>query len=252
MTDPRYAHLCDTPKPLLPLGDGHTIAQMWIADFAKLSDAGPLVVVSNGAHSPQYRRVFGDNARVRLIDDGALSNETRLGAVADLALAVEACGEAEYVVAVAGDTLLEQGGDVAGLFAQFVADESIDCLTVGYPMKDPAKDCRSRGLLQLGPGGRVVRFAEKPDVPLPGALASAPLYFFRRRALVHVGAFLAQARREALPLARFDAPGFLLAYMVGLPELHVRCVEIGSRIDIGSLEDYVEALQAMAARKTEQ
>ena len=248
--DSRYQHLCDTPKPLLPLGEeGDTIAALWVREFAALSPDGPVVVVSNAAHAPQYRAVFGGHARVRLLDDGALSNETRLGAVADLALAAAACGECEVVVAVAGDTLLEQGADVAGLLRQFVAAPELDCLTVGYPMKNPARDCRSRGLLQLGPAGRVICFAEKPELPLPDALASAPLYLFRPRALAHMHAFLDQARERGAPLAHYDAPGFLLAHLVAQPDMHVRCVQIASRIDIGSLDDYIEALQAMADRK---
>lgn len=71
----------------------------------------------------------------------------------------------------------------------------------------------------------------------------------------------------ALKIAEYDAPGFFLAHLVQQPDLVVRCVEIPGRIDIGrqerekdkkketllttfllSLEDYVEALEAVEKR----
>lgn len=141
-----------------------------------------------------------------------MSNETRLGAVADLAFALERCGVADFdvVVAVAGDTLFEKSVDVKASFGEcfcfpsYRIEQSLvrgflesdeDALTLGYPMSDPATQCRSRGVLQLGPDGRrVVAFAEKPPEPLPASLASAPLYIYRRSVLPRLTAYLAAKR----------------------------------------------------------
>ncbi len=75
------------------------------------------------------------------------------------------------------------------LLREFVASND-DALTLGYVMSDPATQCRSRGVLQMDAEGRVVRFAEKPNEPLPNSLASAPLYIYRKTVLPHLNAYL--------------------------------------------------------------
>lgn len=89
-----------------------TIAELWAAEFEAMSKE-EVLIVSNAAHAAQYRRVFAGRSRVRVLDDGALANETRLGAVADLDFALRACARSpDVVVVVAGDTLFERSVDV--------------------------------------------------------------------------------------------------------------------------------------------
>jgi NDP-sugar pyrophosphorylase family protein len=61
-----FGHLIDTPKPLLPLGGHGTIAELWAKDFASISRHS-VVVVSNGAHAEQYKTVFANDPRVKVI-----------------------------------------------------------------------------------------------------------------------------------------------------------------------------------------
>ncbi len=81
--------------------------------------------MSNAAHFPLYRSLFSSSSSssvssssvssrgVRVLDDGALDNERRLGAVADLREAVRhARREPDVLVAVAGDTLFEKSVSV--------------------------------------------------------------------------------------------------------------------------------------------
>ena len=96
--------------------------------------------------------------------------------------------------------------------------------------------------------GRVAQFVEKPAVPPANCLASAPLYVFRRRAAREMAAMLAEHRQKASPIAAYDAPGLLVARWVE-KGMKVRCAEIPSRIDIGTLQDYLEAMEVMAKRR---
>jgi NDP-sugar pyrophosphorylase family protein len=112
---------------------------------------------------------------VIIYNDGALSNDTRLGAVADIEIAIGLV-DADYYVVVAGDTLLSQSVDVKALLNTFVQANDCDALTVGYRMRQPHIECKSRGLLVRGDDGTVIRFVEKPHTPPPEpVLASAPL-----------------------------------------------------------------------------
>ena len=242
-----YAHLVDVPKPLLPLGAHGTIAQRWAADLKPLS-SNSVVLVTNATHCALYEKTFAGNKSVRIINDRATGNETRLGAVSDLLLSSRQA-PAEYYIAVAGDTLLEEEvhTSLPELLRQLQEDSSCDCITVGYPMTDPAVQCSSRGLLILD-GDRVVHFAEKPAVPpKEPCLASAPLYLMRASCMRAAEEFVAAKKASGDSLASYDAPGFLMAHLVARG-MRIRCVRTETRIDIGTLDDYKEALLALAQR----
>lgn len=239
-----FLHLVDVPKPLLPLG-GSSIAERWLDIFASITDL-PCIVITNALYYNTYVKEFGQRRNAPLIhNDGAISNDTRLGAVADIELALGLV-DADIYCVVAGDTLLADSVDVKALLDDFLrVQEGADALTVGYKMRHPEVECRLRGLLCTSQDGFVTRFVEKPRVPPAEAvLASAPLYFFRSSACKALREFLAQNRAEKAPISSYDAPGFLMAHLVR-SGARIRCWEIPARIDIGSLEDYIHALDSL-------
>lgn len=243
-SDIDFRHLSNVPKPLLPLGKNttRTLAGQWAADLLRCG--GPVVVATNAAHESLYRQAL-TTLPVGIIANDATDNASRRGAVADLAAAVAHLGPAKVYVVVAGDTLLEDHvrAQLPAMVERFQASNDA-CHTLGYPMADPAVECRSRGLLVLGPDDRVVRFDEKPAVPPPEpCLASAPLYLMDERCIQEMGRFLASAYERNAPVDSFDAPGFLVKHLVevGLP---VRGIQIRQAMDIGTLEDYKTVLQS--------
>lgn len=242
-----FLHLLDVPKPLLPLG-GSSIAERWLDIFSSFTTHVP-IVVSNALYHEQYVRTFSTRQpRAPLIhNDGASTNDTRLGAVADIEIAINLVDADVYCV-VAGDTLLANSVDVAALLKAFPADA--DALTVGYRMRNPAVECRSRGLLCVGDDGYVTRFVEKPAVPpAEPVLASAPLYFLRRSACKMLREFLQENRARKAPIATYDAPGYFMAHLCKAGA-RIKLEEIPARIDIGSLEDYIQALEQLRCTGT--
>lgn len=260
-TSGTFEHLVNVPKPLLPLGSS-TIVEQWVDDFwTCVGPRGGIVcVATNAAHAEQYEKVLmvrqeehaggGGGRRVRLTVNGAMKNEEREGAVADLMTAVDlllplGSQPPRAFLVVAGDTLLppQVHSDLPLLLNRFLSSSDA-CHTVGYPMDDPVRQCSSRGLLVLDPhDDRVLRFDEKPPVPpAEPCLASAPLYIMDSRAIQQMRLFLKQKRDAGAPLESYDAPGFFMKHLVdvGLP---VRCLRVDSRIDIGTLEDYKDALK---------
>jgi dTDP-glucose pyrophosphorylase len=183
---------------------------------------------------------------VELLNDGATGNDNRKGACADLLEAMNH-QEADYYVVVAGDTLLEDVALETVLEAFKGSAEA--CLTYGYPMSDPKVQCKSRGLLVLE-GNKVIDFLEKPEVPpTEPCLASAPLYLFKKGIKTHLETFLREKQAAQAELASYDAPGFLMAYLVAQKEVELCCIEVPGRIDIGTLADYEEALEHFANKK---
>jgi len=94
-------------------------------------------------------------------------------------------GEPEVVLVLAGDHVYKMDYQ---LMLSFHAAEQAD-VTVGVIRTARAKARRRFGVLEVSPGGRVVRFEEKPDepAPIPGdpwqCHASMGIYAFRPRVL---------------------------------------------------------------------
>ena len=80
----------------------------------------------------------------------------------------------------------------------------------------------------------VVRMHEKPAAP-PSTLACPPLYFFLPAVWEELAAYLAD------PQHNHDAPGWFIEHLCH--HARVRALEpaSGSRIDIGSIDDYQRA-----------
>ena len=79
------------PKPLLKIGDNTILGRM-LDDIDTIPEVDEHVIVTNH----KFARIFEDWAKethyqkpIRIVDDGTETNETRLGAVKDLLLAID-------------------------------------------------------------------------------------------------------------------------------------------------------------------
>ena len=80
------------PKPLLPVG-GKPILDWLISDMDSSGDIDEYTVVSNHKFIEHFNSwAEKSEYNIKVVDDGTLSNETRLGAVNDIVLAVDTCG----------------------------------------------------------------------------------------------------------------------------------------------------------------
>ena len=81
------------PKPLLKIGE-KSILDWLVDDLVDTTDIDEFVVISNHKFAQHFENWKNEKVRVRpyeitVIDDGTSTNETRLGAVKDIQLAVE-------------------------------------------------------------------------------------------------------------------------------------------------------------------
>ena len=98
-----YPLTLNQPKPLLPVAGKYIID--WLVD-----DVSPFVdefiVISNHKFAEQFRNwAAGKEQTITVLDDGTESNETRLGAVKDIKLAVQEVEDDCLVMA--GDNVLD-------------------------------------------------------------------------------------------------------------------------------------------------
>ena len=97
------------PKPLLKVGQRNILERM-LDDLDKLPEIDSHVIVTNHKFAPifeEWVKTTNYSKPVTIIDDGTSSNETRLGAVRDLLLAIERQAIDDDIMVLAADNILE-------------------------------------------------------------------------------------------------------------------------------------------------
>jgi choline kinase len=109
-----HTSLIGLSKALVPVG-GTTVLGHWLRQLAEC-DVDRVAIVTNHVHVNQFTQEIVP-AHVRVVDDLSTSNADRLGAVADLQLALDSSfrsdsnqssSNSDFVV-IAGDTLFHRG-----------------------------------------------------------------------------------------------------------------------------------------------
>ena len=218
------------PKPLLDLG-GRPLADHLLTDLARVPEVTELLVVTNSRFRTAMEAWAGSSRErapfpVRVLDDGTSQPRERLGAVGDLAFALEQAGgegaEGPDRLVMAGDTL--PGFPLERLVTASARRPGADVLLVLEEEGDPER-LGERGVVQVDPTGRVRSFQEKPGSPI-SALTALPVYLFRPDALARIREFL---REGGDP----DAPGHLVAWLVDRVRVE-GWRSPGRRVDVGT------------------
>ena len=222
------------PKPLLKIGESTILGRM-LDDIDRIPEIDEHVIVTNHKFAPvfeEWRRGLSYEKPVTIIDDGTVTNDTRLGAVCDLLLAVDRLAVDDDLLVVAADNLLFFSFQE---FVDFAKEKGTSCIMCHR--QDDIEKLRRTGVVELDADRRVLGMEEKPQQP-KSHWAVPPFYIYKK---------------EDLPLVRHsvengcgkDAPGNLAHYMVEHTVMHAWEMTAG-RFDIGSLDTYYEAIERFA------
>lgn len=221
-----------TPKPLLPVA-GKPIAQYLVDQLAAIPSLQRLLVVTNHRFAAQFRAWAAVPSRfaIEVLDDGTESNETRRGAIGDIAFVLEQSPALRHapLFVLGGDNLVDF--DLGELIADFEARDragtpaTVICLV---RETDQAQLQRS-GVVALDASQRVVDFVEKPPEPATN-LASPPFYVFPPAALALIPQYLAAGEPP-------DAPGHFVAWLYRRAPVYGHVFD-APRYDIGTPETY--------------
>lgn len=231
------------PKPLLKIGK-RTILDRMLDDLDNIQDIDSHIIVSNHKFAPIFqewakkRMEEGEHRKlITIIDDGTSTNETRLGAVRDLLLAINTIENTQQsmvnnkwpddIMVVAADNILNFS--FQGFVDFFKAKNSSVIMCHHEP---ELKKLQRTGVIAVDENMKVLEMQEKPEKPVSN-WAVPPFYIYNK---------------EDLPLicdcmnhgCGFDAPGNLAHYLVDVTTIHAWQMP-GTRYDIGSLDSYEEA-----------
>ena len=227
------------PKPLLQIGKSTILGRM-LDDIDRIPDITEHIIVTNHKFAPIFQKWAAEQhytKPLRIIDDGTETNETRLGAVRDLLLAIKETdmpsgaspshSEDGSFLVTAADNLLDfsfQG------FIDFAKTKGTSCIMCHH-QPDIAKLQRT-GVIEVDSDWKVLNMEEKPEHP-KSHWAVPPFYIYLEKDLPLILDCLNHGCGS-------DAPGNLAHYLAGVTTLHAYEMP-GTRFDIGSLDTYEEA-----------
>lgn len=217
------------PKPLLEIGD-NTILGRLLDDIDAVPEVTEHIIVTNGKFAPVFENWAAGRKGakpVQVLSDGTFTNETRLGAVRDLILAIETFSVDEDVLVLAADNILDFS--LQGFVEDFRA-KGTSMIMCHY--EPEIHKLQRTGVIEVDSDMRVLQMQEKPEVPV-SHWAVPPFYIYAKADLPLI--------REALGHGcGFDAPGNLAHYLADVSVIHAWRMPAG-RFDIGSLDTYEEA-----------
>ena len=223
------------PKPLLEIGKTTILGRM-LDDIDRIPQITEHVIVTNH----KFAHIFEEWAAkqtytkpIRIIDDGTDTNETRLGAVCDLILAINSLPQgggqegASDLLVVAADNILHFSFQE---FVDYAYEKQTSCIMCH---EQPSIEKLQRtGVVVLDENNKVLNMEEKPQEP-KSHWAVPPFYIYMEKDIPLILDSINNGCGK-------DAPGNLAHYMVDHTTMHAWPMSAG-RFDIGSLDTYEEA-----------
>lgn len=225
-----YPLTLNKPKALLKVG-GKTILDRLFEKIEAVDGSGKAVIVTNEKFHKNFevwqsRRSSGIG--VKVINDKTKSNETRLGAIGDINLALEETGIREDLLITGSDNLF--GEDLGGFVRFSLARRPFSSLAL-FDIKSK-KLAVKYGICELNADSEVVGFEEKPSKPKT-TLAASALYFIPKEKAAKVRGYMKTGLSK-------DAPGNLMKWLSREDKVFGYILK-GAWYDIGDTESLRKA-----------
>lgn len=226
-----YPLTLDRPKALLPVG-GKPMLDRLMEQLEQVEGLDEVYVVTNSKFAQAFREwaAARSGLPLRIIDDGTVDDDSKLGAIGDLDLTIREAELDDDLIVLAGDNLFSQSIAPFPVFALGKGGPALGVYDVG-----DLDTIRRYSVIELDDDDRVTRLEEKPERPR-STLAGIALYFYPRSALRYVREYLEDGNNP-------DQPGRLVQW------LYPRTAVYGWRVpgrwfDVGSKETLAEADRA--------
>ena len=226
-----YPLTLDRPKALLPVG-GKPMLDHLMEQLEQVEGLDEVYVVTNSKFAEAFREwaAARSGLPLRIIDDGTVDDDSKLGAIGDLDLTIREAELDDDLIVLAGDNLFSESIAPFPLFALGKGGPALGVYDVG-----DLDTIRRYSVIELDDDDRVTKLEEKPERPR-STLAGIALYFYPRSALRYVREYLKDGNNP-------DQPGRLVQW------LYPRTAVYGWRVpgrwfDVGSKETLAEADRA--------
>lgn len=216
-------------KPLLEVG-GKSILDHVMEKVERVKEIDHVYIVTNNKFAQSFTDWSVDyqgEKPIKVINDQTMSNDDRLGAIADMQYVIETEQIDEDIMVLAGDNLFEfELTD----FVEFYQKMKTDCITV-HELND-VEELKQTGVVSLDEAHRVTLFEEKPQEPKSN-YAVPPFYIYQKDTLPLVKQYLDEKHNP-------DAPGNFVPWLITKKSVYAYQFE-GLRYDIGTLDSFKKA-----------
>lgn len=240
------------PKPLLQIGQNTILGRM-MDDIDRILQIDEHIIITNHKFAPIFEEWAGKQTYTKpitILDDGTETNDTRLGAVCDLLMAIDHIEHRQQPLPTDSSVILSEAKDLNTPtdllvvaadnllffsfqeFVDFALQKGTSCIMCH---EQPSIEKLQRtGVIVMDEQNKVLNMEEKPQVP-KSHWAVPPFYIYLKKDLDLVKQSVANGCGK-------DAPGNLAHYMVEKTTMHAWPMSAG-RFDIGSLDTYYEACE---------
>ena len=234
-----YPLTANFPKPLLPVA-GKPVIDYLVEQIIDLPEITRIHVVTNAKFVEHFKTwqmkwrsvMASKKIALDIHNDGSTDNANRLGAAADLQFVFKQIAQPSKVLVSGGDNIFRFG--LAPLWRDFLTEP---CHYVIALPGTHTNQLMKTGLLALGKENRVLRLHEKPKQPVSKWFCP-PLYFLQPTAWPRLDEFLRTSKSD-------DAPGYFIDFLSRKEKVYAFKLN-ASRLDIGSIDSYREAQEALS------
>jgi len=208
-------------KSLLPVGDrpilDHIIEKIPL-------DLEKIIVISNDRFYRDFLNwSLNYGERVKVLNDKSKSNETRLGGIGDLWLAIEEEKIDDDILVILGDNLFDFDLKKVIDFFEKVKKDVI----VLHDVKS-LEEAKKFGVISTK-DNKIISFEEKPENP-KSTLVSTGIYIFSKDTVKKIKEYIDSGNST-------EGPGYLIPYLMKTGDVYALPLE-GEWYDIGSKETY--------------
>lgn len=218
------------PKPLLKVGS-KSILDHIVEKMDHVQELDEVFIITNdkfSTHFEEWKQASAYRVKLTVINDGTLSNETRLGALGDIQYVIDTQAVQDDLMVVAGDNLF--GFELTD-FVDFYKEKQENVISL-YKEADLTQLVRG-GTADIDEAGKVTGFEEKPaEVNYP---YSVPTFYIIKAD--HIGLLDTYIKEGN----NADANGNFIPYLLNHATVYGYVFD-EYRYDIGTLESY-EAVQ---------
>ena len=218
------------PKPLLEVG-GKAILDWLVDDIDTAGLVDEYVVISNHKFAHHFENWAANKTmKVTVVDDGTVSNETRLGAVKDIQFAIDQLSLDDDMLVIAGDNVLDFS---LTEFVRYAKEKNTSCIMRYYEPEE--KKLVKCGVVEVDESDRILSMEEKPARPR-SHWCCPPFYYYARQDAGLVEKGIAAG-------CGTDAPGSYISWLCTQTPVHAMKMP-GQRFDVGNLESYQRIKEA--------
>ena len=220
----------NTPKALLSI-KGESIATHIVLKIEEISEVDEIILVTNNkfySHFQKWLEASSFNTPIKILNDGTLTNETRMGQVGDLGLAIKKANISEDLLVVAGDNLFN-----FSLLDAYSLFKKVRKVVNPVWESKSIRTAKESGTVVLDKDRKFEKFTEKNPSPY-STLISLGIYFFPKDELVKIKGYVEDKHNN------LDKMGFFLEWLMSQSEVY-GYVYFDEWFDIGWIESLESA-----------